>query len=133
MSDRPFLGRGWSFPVDLDPGGRFAEALQDEKVRQAIWIVLGTARGERIMRPDFGCGIHELVFSPDDTRTRARVADDVRAALTLWEPRIDLLDVTVRPRRGGPPTLEIALEYRVRSTNNVFNVVYPFYLERGAA
>jgi phage baseplate assembly protein W len=133
--ERPFLGRGWSFPVALETAGahsRFAEAAEEEKVRQAIWLVLGTARGERVMRPDFGCGIHELVFSPNDPATVARVADSVRDALLRWEPRVDLLDVVVRSAPGDQATLLIGIEYRVRSTNNVFNVVYPFYLERSS-
>ena len=128
-----FLGVGWAFPVRRDESGDVALARHEESVRQAIWIVLGTAKGERVMRPGFGCGIHELVFAVDDAGTVGRVADEVREALTRWEPRIDILDVQVGPRPGEAATLLVAVRYRVRATNNVFNLVYPFYLERAGA
>jgi phage baseplate assembly protein W len=127
-----FLGVGWKFPVELDEAGQIATARYEESVRQAIWIVLGTARGERIMRPDFGCGVHDLVFAVNSAGTAGRVASDVRQALLQWEPRIDVLDVQVASKPGEPNVLMISIEYRVRSTHNVFNLVYPFYLERGA-
>lgn len=128
-----FLGKGWKFPVDLDENNQIARAYYEECIRQAIWIILGTAKGERIMRPDFGCGIHDLVFAVNSTTTAGLVAEAVRQALVLWEPRIELLDVRVATRPGEPNTLLIGIEYRVHSTNNVFNLVYPFYLERSAA
>ncbi len=96
-----FLGRGWSFPVD-GQSGHVVMADSEESIRQAIWIILATAPGERMMRPDFGCGIHELVFAVDnDIGTRTRVAQEVRQALTLWEPRVDLLNVTVETKGRG--------------------------------
>lgn len=127
-----FLGIGWAFPLRIE-GARVAESAYEEKVRDSIWIILGTAKGERAMRPDFGCGIHELVFATNNSLTIASVADDVREALLLWEPRIELLDVSVTTSPADEATLLIAIDYRVRSTNNVFNVVYPFYLERAGA
>jgi uncharacterized protein len=123
-----FLGLGWSFPVSLD-GGHIAAAGSEESIRQAIWIILATARGERKMRPDFGCGIHDLVFAPNSADTAGRVATDVRESLVLWEPRIDLDNVEVTDDPAEPGRLLIQIEYRVRSTNNRFNLVYPFYLE----
>jgi phage baseplate assembly protein W len=131
---REFLGSGWSFPVALErPSGEVVAAAYEERVRQSIWIVLGTARGERAMRPDFGCGLNDLVFSVDTPSARASIADAVREALLRWEPRIDLIDVRVADSAGERATLTISIEYRVRSTNNMFNVVYPFYLERTTA
>jgi hypothetical protein len=124
-----FLGVGWAFPVGLDDGG-VALARYEESVRQAIWIILGTAKGERAMRPDFGSGLHELLFAPADPTTAGRVASAVREDLLRWEPRIDVRDVSARVD-GANDTLSIEIEYRVRSTNNVFNVVYPFYLQSG--
>ena len=129
------VAAAWAHPPATGAGyeirrTRMAEAAEDEKVQQAIWLVLGTAQGERVMRPDFGCGIHELVFAPGDGGTVARVADSVRDALLRWEPRIDLLDVRVSSSASDPTVLLIGIEYRSRSTNNLFNVVYPFYLER---
>jgi phage baseplate assembly protein W len=128
-----FLGVGWDFPVRRDETGEIALARHEESIRQAIWIILGTAKGERVMRPDFGCGIHELVFGVNDAATAGRIADEVRDALVRWEPRIDVLDVQVGPRPGEAATLLVAIRYRVRATNNVFNLVYPFYLERALA
>ena len=83
------------------------------------------------MRPDFGCGIHDLVFGVNSADTAGRVASEVRGALLRWEPRIDVLD-TEMSVGGTGEVLLIRIEYRVRATNNVFNLVYPFYLERGA-
>jgi phage baseplate assembly protein W len=125
-----FLGKGWAFPISGQRGSvQMAES--EESIGQSIWIILATAPGERIMRPDFGCGIHELVFAVNDITTRARVAEEVRTALIMWEPRIDLLGVTVETKGRGEILL-INIEYRVRSTNNHFNMVFPFYLEQSS-
>ena len=132
-----FLGKGWSFPVTLVPTAPQTVAAEiaayEESVAQAVWIVLATAKGERVMRPDFGCGIHDHVFAVDSTTTAGLVEDDVRQALLLWEPRIDVLEVHVRAKPDEAATLLISIDYRVRETNNVFNLVYPFYLEPRAA
>jgi phage baseplate assembly protein W len=125
-----FLGIGWSFPVQLE-NGSMAMARHEDSIRQSIEIILGTAKGERMMRPDFGCGIHDLVFAINSASTAGRVAGEVREALLQWEPRIDVLDVQVGPGvQAG--MLVIRIDYRVRTTNNAYNLVYPFYLERGA-
>ena len=128
---RSFLGVGWGFPVVAGPDGRLARAAYEESVRQSIWIVLGTAKGERPMRPDFGCGIHDLVFERNTPATASRVAQAVRDALLFFEPRIDLLDVQVEGRDGGQ-VMEISVDYRIRATDTAFNLVFPFYLERSA-
>ena len=129
-----FLGAGWQFPVSTLSGGPgpVARARNEESIRQAIWIILGTARGERVMRPDFGCGIHDLVFSVNDASTSGLVAEEVRQALTQWEPRIDVQDVEVTAHPGNPGALLISIDYLVRTTNTRFNLVYPFYLEGSA-
>jgi hypothetical protein len=126
---KEFLGVGLSFPFVLDESGAIATAQYEESVRQAIWIILGTSKGERVMRPDFGCSIYDLVFEVKSASTSGRIAQEVRNALLAQEPRIDVLDVQVDPNEDGA-TLFIHIEYRVRATNNVFNLVYPFYLER---
>jgi phage baseplate assembly protein W len=123
----PFLGSGWRYPVGLE-GARIAMSAHEEKVSESVWIVLATARGERVMRSDFGCGIHDLVFAPNNAATSARVADEARTALVRWEPRIEILDLTAAPHPEQPATLLVQIRYRVRTTNNVFNLVYPFYL-----
>ena len=123
-----FLGIGWKFPVSLE-NGKVEMAVYEESIRESIWIILATAKGERKMRPDFGCGIHDLVFAVNSGETSGRVASEVRQALILWEPRIDLIDVSARPDEAEPTRLLIQIEYRVRATNNRFNLVYPFYVE----
>lgn len=124
-----FLGAGWRYPVGTDELGRIAGDADEEKIRQSIWIILGTAPGERAMLPDFGCGIHDMVFAVNNAETAGRVQDMVRRALLQWEPRIDVLNVQVTSAASGPAELLIAIDYRVRSNNSRFNLVYPFYLE----
>ena len=129
MSSSDFLGRGWSFPVGLDDGGQVRLADGEEGIRQSIWMILGTSPGERVMRPDFGCGLHDLVFGVNNAATATAVAGAVRDALATWEPRIDVLDVYAVPDPSQPNLLLIEINYQVRSTNSRFNLVYPFYLE----
>ena len=126
--DRDFLGRGLALPVETDENGAVRFATGEEDIEQSIRIILGTARGERVMRPEFGCGIHERVFASVDTATRTLVEDDVRTALREWEPRIEVLSVTARDG-DEPGKLLVEVDYRVRSTNTEANLVYPFYLE----
>lgn len=128
MSDA-FLGVGWAFPVAAD-GDRIAVAVSEESIRDSLWIILGTARGERVMRPDFGCGIHDLVFATNSATTLGRVVREVHDALVRWEPRVEVLNVDAAPDPALPARLLIRVDYRVRTTNNQFNLVYPFYLER---
>ena len=140
---KPFLGVGVGFPVGLVPAGeaqtagasasdrQLQLAAYEESVRQSILIIMGTAKGERVMRPDFGCGIYELVFEPQTASTAGQVSQAVQEALLRFEPRIDVLAVQVVPHTGPTEAiLHIHLSYRVRATNNAFNLVYPFYLER---
>ena len=129
---KPFLGVGWGFPVGVGENGAVNLAEYEESVRQSVWIILGTAKGERIMRPDFGCGIYDLVFEMNSASTADKVSQAVREDLLSFETRIDVVDVQVRPAGGGEVLL-ISIDYEVRATNNVFNLVYPFYLERSAA
>jgi uncharacterized protein len=125
-----FLGAGWGFPVTLDDAGQIRFAAGGEAaVRQSIWMILSTAPGERVMRPDFGCDIHDQVFGINRAGTANAVAQSVRTALSLWEPRIDLLDVTAGPDPARPGLLLIEISYLIRSTNSRYNLVYPFYLE----
>lgn len=125
MEEADFLGKGWSFPVLLDRQDESGIAQGPESILQSIRIILATSPGERVMRPDFGCGLHNLVFSLNDSRTTGQAALEVREALVRWEPRIDVLDVQAE---GVGEELLISVSYRVRSTNNFFNLVYPFHL-----
>lgn len=130
--NRDILGTGWRFPIRINARGGFSYARGEQSVQEAIWIVLGTALGERKMLPRFGCGIHEYVFAPNSPATRGVIADQVRQALNRWEPRIDVLDVVVEAIPAEQLTsnqLLIRVSYRIRSDNTVHNLVYPFYIE----
>jgi len=124
-----FLGTGWKLPIAVDDRGRIEMVSDDESVRQSIWTILSTAPGERVMRPNFGCGLAEMVFAPNTPGTAGQIMSAVREALIQWEPRIDVLEVDAVPDDTQPNLLSIAVSYLVRSTNNQFNLVYPFYLQ----
>ena len=126
-----FLGAGWKYPVRTDADRKIAMSEYEEDIKEAVWIILGTAKGERVMRPDFGCGIHDFVFAPINTATVNLVENAVREALTLWEPRIELTKVEVSTEQADEGKLIVSIDYRVRMTNNRFNLVYPFYLKEG--
>jgi uncharacterized protein len=129
---KEFLGVGWKFPVNVDtPTGKISMSEYDKDIQEAIWIILATAKGERIMQPDFGCGIHNLVFATLSMATIGSVELNVREALTRWEPRIDVDEVKVSAEQNNIGKLLIDINYRVRKTNNEFNLVYPFYLQGG--
>lgn len=128
---KEFLGVGWKYPVRVGLDGKIAMSENEEDIKEAIWIILGTAKGERVMRPDFGCGIHELVFASINPTTISLVENSVREGLTLWEPRIELIKVEVSGEKSNEGKLLISIDYRVRTTNNRFNLVYPFYLKEG--
>ena len=125
---KEFLGTGWKFPVAVNGSGNFALSRFEEDIKEAIGIILSTARGERVMRPNFGSGIQELVFSPINTATMTLVENSVREALTLWEPRIEVLEVNVSADEAEQGRLLIGIDYRIRATNSQFNLVFPFYL-----
>ena len=123
---RDFLGRGWAFPVGVHAGGGIALAEGEDDIRQAIRIVLGTALGEREMRPDFGCGVHELVFDRGDASLAGKARFYVRNALERWEPRIQVESVEAWLEGN---VLYVDVRYVVRATNRRDNIVYPFYLQ----
>lgn len=123
-----FIGRGWSFPLRVDRSGGIAMAGREREIEEAIRIILATAPGERPMRPDFGCGIHDYVFAPADATTAGTLAFEVTRALERWEPRIDVIDVTVDVDEGDRSVLYITVTYSVRRTNDPRNLVFPFYV-----
>jgi phage baseplate assembly protein W len=125
---KEFMGRGWAFAVRLLPGsGRVETVAHEEDIRQSIRIILGTSKGERVMRPAFGCGIHERVFAAIDTATIMQIKRDVEEALRTYEARIDVLAVVVDTAPLYDGRLDVRIDYRVRSTNQSDNYVYPFY------
>lgn len=129
---RDFLGIGWKFPVQVTPAGRIAQARFEQRIEESIFLILSTARGERPMLPEFGCGLHDLVFESNSPGTTALVTQAVRQALTTFEPRIDVLDVTVDNPDTQPNLLLIRVNYRIRSNNALGNLVYPFYITEPA-
>ena len=131
-SQKAFLGVGWNFPPQTDASGTMILAAYEQDVHQAIRIILGTNPGERVMRPDFGAGLNDFVFEPISTTTMHQLETRVREALVDWEPRIDVLDVSVTADPAQPGRLFIDIRYQVRATNTVANLVYPFYLLEGA-
>jgi phage baseplate assembly protein W len=125
-----FLGRGWAHPVTgAGAGPRWASGA--DKIRQGIWLVLSTAPGERVMLPEFGCGIHDLVFSANTAGLRGLVAAEVRDALTRWEPRVDVLDVRVETLADARNRVVISIACRIRENNAALNLVYPLFLDEG--
>jgi phage baseplate assembly protein W len=125
---KSFLGVGWKFPIRVNARGGLTYSKYEQDIEEAIWIILGTAKGERVMLPDFGCGIHELVFAPINPTTIGDIERDVMEALSRWEPRIEVLDVRVEQDSEERSRLLIKVDYKVLSTNSYANIVYPFYL-----
>lgn len=129
---REFLGTGWKFPLTLEADGHIALSLEDEDIREAIVIILSTTPGERVMRPEFGCGIHEYVFSVINSNNLLLIEDEVKRALVLYEPRITVDNIHIQPDASDGGKLMIHIDYTILSSNSRFNMVYPFYLtEKG--
>jgi phage baseplate assembly protein W len=129
---KAFLGRGWAMPVSIDPRtGMVATVEYEEDIRQSILIILETAPGERVMRPNFGCGIHEMVFASIDSTSIQLIRSTVEEALRRCEARIDVLGVTVDEAATAEGRLEVEVEYRVRKTNQTGNLVFPLYFREG--
>lgn len=125
-----FLGTGWAYPIGVGPDGALRLAVSDQAVAQSIRLILATNPGERVMRPDFGAGLAAFVFEPINAGTLVRIRNRVTQALVDGEARIDVLGVAVTPD-PELPLLMIDVRYRVRSSNSLHNLVYPFYLDEG--
>lgn len=125
-----FLGTGWKFPITVDGiTGRMEESSYEENIQQSIYLIIMTKPGERVMRPDFGCEIHNFMFENIDYTTLSRMKQAVEEALIRWEPRITDTEVTVVDAVREQNAVELQIAYRVRTTNNPYNLVFPFYLE----
>jgi phage baseplate assembly protein W len=129
---RDFLGIGWKFPLQVTPSGAVAQSRYEQRIEESIFLILSTARGERPMLPDFGCGVHALVFERNNPGTIALVTQSVRAALSACEPRVDVLEIRAEPAEGADNVLLIRINYRIRANNAVGNLVYPFYIREAA-
>lgn len=123
-----FIGRGWGFPLSTTSTGSIALVQGDEEIEEAIRLILSTSFGERPMRPDFGCGIHDHVFAPADASTAGILIYEVKRALGRWEPRISVIDVVVSLDRANDAMLYIDIRYAKRGTNDPRNLVFPFYV-----
>lgn len=140
IDESVYLGRGWTFPIRRDPSGRYALVTGDEDIRQAIRVILGTVPGERQMRPNFGCRIWELLFDPNTPATHALMAQYVREALAMWEPRIAVREVHVQSWQGSPgesvrnsalangELVVVEISYEIKTTHDERSIVHPFYL-----
>lgn len=129
---RAFRGSGLAFPLAVDPQGRLATASAESKIEQSIWLILSTAKKERLMRPEYGCGIHDLVFAPSAPQAVGQTVDQLRRALVAQEPRVDVLDVTGEIPPGEPNLLLLRIDYRIRENNALANMVYPFFVTEGS-
>ncbi|SFR69271.1 hypothetical protein SAMN05428970_0648 [Agromyces sp. CF514] len=132
---REFVGHGWAFPVHADATGRIALTSDEREIEESIRLILATAPGERPMRPEFGCAVHDYVFAPADASTAGAMGVAVRAALRFWEPRIELGEVTVSLEHAHEGVMYIDVGYTILGTNDPRNLVFPFYVipqEQGA-
>lgn len=129
MSD--FIGRGWAFPIRTDANGGIALVSREREVAEAIRVIVSTVPGERPMRPEFGCRIHDFVFSPADSATADAISAEVTRALRMWEHRIDVGDVDVLFTEDDPTVFYIDIKYQMKQTNDRHNLVFPFYVIPG--
>jgi phage baseplate assembly protein W len=133
MNGKEFMGRGLKFPLQIDPRtGKIAMVSQEEDIAEAIGIILNTIQGERVMRPDFGSNVLDYTFSSDSDSLRQSLAFDLTEQLSYLEPRIDDVEVACREADGLEGAITVEVSYRVRSTNNRYNHVYPFYVTEGS-
>lgn len=129
---KAFLGTGWKFPVGVDEAtGRMRMSFGEENIEESIRLILGTKKGERIMEPEFGCRLSEYAFEAVDYTTLHAMKNEVEDALIRWEPRITEIEAQVMDGRIDEGLLEIHVSYVIRSTNHVYNMVYPFYIHEG--
>lgn len=132
MSSKEFLGTGFQFPIQIDKAtGRMKTSSYEDDIKEAIWIILMTKKGERVRNPKFGCGIHDYVFGNTDYQTLRKMERSVLHALMIWEPRITDTDVKVSLDKERENAVQIEITYVVRVTNNPFNLVFPFYITEG--
>lgn len=129
--NREFLGVGWKFPLQVNVNGAIASSRFEQSIEESIYMILSTAKRERLMQPNFGCGIHDVVFSPNNPAVVALIVDATRKALVTSEPRIDVLTVDAQTSEAQQNLLIIRVNYRVRANNTIENLVYPFYITEG--
>ena len=129
--EKDILGTGWSFPLGVDGRGGISLSNHERDIEESIRVILGTAKGERRMRPNFGCDVHTLVFAPNNATTWGLASHYVEEALGWWEPRIEVNEIDTHPDPEDTAQLLINIQYRVKATNDARNLVYPFFLVPG--
>ena len=122
------IGHGWAFPPKIDAQGGLALTSTSSEIQQAIVIILSTSPGQRVMRPTFGCRLHELVFAPNNSLTAAQARRYVEEAIGMWEPRVRLIRVDVQPDPSDHARLLIEVDYQIKASHDRRSLVYPFYL-----
>lgn len=129
---KDFLGRGWKFPIKVDSStGRIMTSEFEDDIKEAVEIILGTSKGERVMRGEFGSNVRNYIFESMDATNINLLEREVKEAIFLWEPRVRDIEVSVAKDRDDASKLLIEITYVVRKTNNLFNLVYPFYINEG--
>ena len=131
MDKNSFLGRGWGFPPEFDHGNEVRMAEKEEDIRESLFILVSTVPGERLMHPDYGCGLNQLVFEPMSSTLFRKIRDRIEYAILMFEPRVKLIEITVEPVPGDEGILYVTIDYYVRQTNSRQNMVYPMYLIEG--
>jgi len=128
-NNRDFLGKGLRFPVSINLNGGVSSSALEENVRQCLFIILGTAPGERLARPYFGCQIHDLMFAPNNSLTAARAEIYCEEAIYKFEPRIERVNCRASSNADEPNRLDIRIEYVIAGKNEKRNLVFPFYMK----
>lgn len=133
QNNKAFLGRGWSFPPTFTKKneGKVTMVAAEQDILESLKVLLTTLPGERIMEPQFGCDLREMLFEPMDSTFIAYIEDIVATAIILHEPRIDVNRINVETKNANEGRVDIEVDYTVRSTNSRFNFVYPFYIKEG--
>lgn len=130
MAKQDIIGSGFSFPMQINALGETEMSSDDENIRQSMTMILGTAPGERIMRPTFGCAIHDILFEPNTAVTAAKIEYEIKKSLLEFEPRVSDIEVTARPDDVEQNRMNVTIAYTIRKTNVKSNLVYPFYLRK---
>jgi phage baseplate assembly protein W len=131
MPGEDLIGTGFQFPLKVNAKGGLNWTTGPQRIQDAIWIILSTSWGERVMRPTFGASVEDFVFESNSAARRVRLADTIQSGLSQWEPRIELVNVAVTDSPQGPSYILVTIDYRIRATNELFNMVYPLYVQEG--
>jgi uncharacterized protein len=133
MNGNDFIGTGWRFPITVNAKGGINWSDGPQRISDAIWVIVKTSLGERVMLPTFGAGVNDYVFQSNSPIIRTQLVAAIKEALLKWEPRITLTQVSANPAPDEPSQVLVSIEYTINATNEASNVVYPFYLTEGAS